>query len=97
VPSARGRVALSAGPRAELRPYAEEVSNPLRPLLEQPRPSAPPVRVWRDWALLALVWVAAVLEVLLHGDLPLPGLSVALTVGLATQPPGEFAPARGPA
>ena len=83
MPSARGRVALSAGPRAELRPYAEEVSNPLRPLLEQPRPSAPPVRVWRDWALLALVWVAAVLEVLLRRDLPLPGLSVALTVGLA--------------
>jgi signal transduction histidine kinase len=40
--------------------------------------------VWRDWALLAVVTVAAVLEVLLREDLPLPGLSVVLTVGLAS-------------
>lgn len=59
------------------------MGNPLRLLLQEPRPSAPPVRVWRDWALLTLVWVAAVLEVLLREDLPLPGLSVVLTVGLA--------------
>jgi signal transduction histidine kinase len=59
------------------------MGNPLRLLLEEPRPSAPPVRVWRDWALLTLVWVAAVLEVLLREALPLPGLSVVLTVGLA--------------
>ena len=65
------------------RPYAEGVSNPLRSLLEEPRPSAPPVRVWRDWALLAFVTVSGVLEGVLREDLPLAGLSVVLTVGLA--------------
>lgn len=53
-------------------------------MLEEPRPSAPPVRVWRDWALLAVVTVSGVLEGVLREDLPLPGLSVPLTVGLAT-------------
>lgn len=83
MPSAGGRVRLSAGPLAALHPYAEGVSNPLRSLLEEPRPSAPPVRVWRDWALLAVVTVSGVLEGVLREDLPLPGLSVVLTVGLA--------------
>ena len=59
------------------------VSNPLRSLLEEPRPSAPPVRVGRDWALLAFVTVSAVLEGVLREDMPLPGLSLVLTVGLA--------------
>jgi hypothetical protein len=68
---------------AALRPYAEGVSNPLRSLLEEPRPSAPPARVWRDWALLAVVTVSGVLEGVLREDLPLPGLSVVLSVGLA--------------
>jgi signal transduction histidine kinase len=76
-------VGLSVGPLAALHPYAEGVSNPLRSLLEEPRPSAPPVRVWRDWALLAVVTVSGVLEGVLREDLPLPGLSVVLTVGLA--------------
>ncbi|HEV2798331.1 MAG TPA: sensor histidine kinase [Nocardioides sp.] len=59
------------------------MSNPLRSLLEEPRPSAPPVRVWRDWALLAFVTVCGVLEGLLREDMPLRWLSVVLTVGLA--------------
>lgn len=59
------------------------MSNPLRFVLVEPRPSAPPTRVWRDWALLAVVTVAAVLEGLLRDKMPLPGLSVAMTVGLA--------------
>ena len=74
---------LSADPLYALHPYAEGVNNPLRSLLEEPRPSAPPVRVWRDWALLTVVTVSAVLESVLRKDLPLPGLSVVLTVGLA--------------
>lgn len=41
------------------------------------------MRVWRDWALLAVVTASAVLEWALREDLPLPGLSVALTIGLA--------------
>ena len=83
MPSAGGRVRLSAGPLAALPPYAEGVSNPPRALLEEPRPSAPPVRVGRDWALLAFVTVSGVLEGVLREDMPLPGLSVVLTVGLA--------------
>ncbi len=39
--------------------------------------------MWRDWALLAVVTVSGVLEGVLHEDLPLPGLSVLLAVGLA--------------
>jgi hypothetical protein len=61
VPSAGGRVRLSAGPLAALHPYAEGVSNPVRSLLEEPRPAAAPVRVWRDWALLAFVTFSGVL------------------------------------
>ena len=83
MPSDGGGVKLSAGPLAALHPYAEGVSNPLRSVLEEPRPSPPPARVWRDWALLAVVTVTAVLEGVLREDLPLPVLSVALTVGLA--------------
>lgn len=59
------------------------MSNPLRSLLEEPRPAPAPARVWRDWALLGLVTVLAMLEWSLRDDLPLPGLSVALAVGLA--------------
>lgn len=55
----------------------------LRSLWAEPRPSAPPVRVWRDWALLAVVTVSGVLEGVLREDLPLPVLSVVLTVGMA--------------
>ena len=77
------RVRLSDGPLAALRPYAEGVSNPLRSVLDEPRPSAPPDRVWRDGVLLAVVIVSAVLEGLLREDLPVPVLSVVLTIGLA--------------
>ena len=55
----------------------------LRSLWAEPRPSAPLVRVWRDWALLAVVTVSGVLEGVLREDLPLPVLSVVLTVGMA--------------
>lgn len=59
------------------------MSNPLRSLLEEPRPSPPPARVWRDWALLGLVTVLALLEWTLRDDLPMPTLSLVLAVGLA--------------
>jgi signal transduction histidine kinase len=39
--------------------------------------------VWRDWVLLTVVVVAALLEGILREDLPLRGLSTTLTVGLA--------------
>ncbi|AKU15019.1 sensor histidine kinase [Luteipulveratus mongoliensis] len=59
------------------------MSNALRTVLEEPQPPDPPVRVWRDWALLTFVTVSGVLEGFLREDLPLPGLSVVLAVGLA--------------
>ncbi|MFZ2504115.1 MAG: sensor histidine kinase, partial [Nocardioides sp.] len=57
--------------------------NPLRALLREPRPSAPPDRVWRDWALLACVLVAALLEGVFREDIPQRGLAVAVTLGLS--------------
>ena len=83
MPSAGTGVRLSAGPPGALHPYAGAVSNPLRSLLSEPRPSAPPARMWRDWALLGLVTISGVLEGVLREDLPRPGLSVVLAVGLA--------------
>jgi two-component sensor histidine kinase len=59
------------------------VSSPLRSVWDEPRPLSPPRRVWRDWVLLTVVVVAALLEGILREDLQLRGLSTALTVGLA--------------
>ena len=59
------------------------MTNLLRAVLQEPRPSAPPVRVWRDWVLVAAVGVSAVLEGVLREDLPHRGLAVALAVALA--------------
>jgi len=59
------------------------VTNPLRSVWEEPRPPSPPRRVWRDWVLLAVVVVAALLEGILREDLPLRALATTVTVGLA--------------
>jgi len=59
------------------------VSNPLRSVWDEPRPPSPPRRVSRDWVVLAVVVVAALLEGILREDLPLRVLSTTLTVGLA--------------
>lgn len=66
-----------------LSPYAEGVTPRLQSLLDEPRPSAPPTRVWRDWALLGSVAFFGVLEGLLREDLTLPVLSMVVTLGLA--------------
>ncbi len=57
--------------------------NPLRSVLDEPRASSPPARVWWDWVLVGVVAVAAVLEVTLRENLLLPWLSLLVTVGLA--------------
>lgn len=44
------------------------MGNSLRALWDEPRPPHPPGRVWRDWALLALVVSAAVVEAVLRED-----------------------------
>ena len=59
------------------------MSSPLRSVWDEPRPLWPPRRIWRDWVLLTVVVVAALLEGILREELPLRGLSTALTVGLA--------------
>jgi signal transduction histidine kinase len=82
---------LSADAGSVLRPVCSRggfptlllVSNPLRSLLDEPRPASAPARVWRDWVLLALVVVAAVVETAVREDLPLPWLSLLVTIGLA--------------
>ena len=47
-----------------------------------PRPPSAPVRVWRDWVLVAVLVPAAVLEGALRPGLPFRALSVAVTVGV---------------
>ena len=44
------------------------VRNAVRALWAEPRPSQPPVRVWRDWALLGVLVPLSVLEGILRGD-----------------------------
>lgn len=48
----------------------------------EPRPPDPPLRVWRDWALVAVLVPIAVLEGVLRPDLPWRAVSVMVTVGL---------------
>jgi len=59
------------------------VSNPLRSVLDEPRTPSAPARVWWDWLLVSVVAVSAALEATLREDLPLPWLSLLVTVGLA--------------
>ncbi|GIJ55043.1 sensor histidine kinase [Virgisporangium aurantiacum] len=54
----------------------------LRAVWFEPRPAGAPVRVWRDWALVAVLVVAAVLEGVLRPDLPWRVVSVAIAVAL---------------
>ena len=52
----------------------------LRSLLAEPRVPNPPVRVWRDWAILAVMGISVVLELLLRDDIVWPSVAVALVV-----------------
>ncbi|MFB9200777.1 sensor histidine kinase [Nonomuraea spiralis] len=54
----------------------------LRSVWREPRPAGPPARVWRDWALVAVLVPAAVIEGLLRPDLRWPVVSTAVTVAL---------------
>jgi len=54
----------------------------LRSLLAEPRVPNPPVRVWRDWALMAVFVFASGLELLLRDDIVWPAVSIALTAVL---------------
>lgn len=50
------------------------VRDSLRALWNEPRPAQPPVRVWRDWALLGVAVAAALIEAVLRPDRPAFGL-----------------------
>ncbi|MEU4449589.1 sensor histidine kinase [Actinosynnema sp. NPDC050801] len=54
----------------------------LRSTWDEPRPGHAPPRVWRDWALVAVLVPAAVLEGALRPELPWRVLSVVVVVGL---------------
>lgn len=49
---------------------------------DEPRPPRPPLRVWRDWALVAALVPLSVLEGVLRPDLPWRSLSMIVTVAL---------------
>ncbi|GAA0335501.1 sensor histidine kinase [Actinoallomurus spadix] len=55
----------------------------VRSVWQEPRPPDPPVRVWRDWALVGVLVPVAVLEGVVRPEVPWRALSVILAVGLA--------------
>ena len=60
------------------------VTSSLRALLSEPRPAQPPVRVWRDWALLGVAVAASLIEAALRPDRTwlLTALAVSIVVAL---------------
>jgi signal transduction histidine kinase len=54
----------------------------LRSVWDEPRPPDPPARGWRDWALVAVLVPATLLEGLLRDGIAWRPLAVAITVGL---------------
>src|SRR5918996_5959309 len=59
------------------------VRNAARALWANPRPSQPPVRVWRDWALLGVLVPWSVLDGILREDVAWPPVTVTVGVVLA--------------
>jgi signal transduction histidine kinase len=58
------------------------ISSVVRSLRDEPRAAAPPPRVWRDWALVAVLLLTAVLEGIFRTDVPWRPVAVALAVAL---------------
>ena len=79
-----GRTSGSFGRCAPARvPYAGVVINGVvRSLRNEPRPAAPPVRVWRDWALVAVLVTTAILEGILRTDVAWRPVALVLAVAL---------------
>ena len=59
------------------------IGKTLRSLWSEPRVAHPPGPIWRDWVLVGVIVIAALLEGLLRDDVVWPGFSTALAVGLA--------------
>lgn len=79
-----GRTSGSFGRCAPARvPYAGVVINSVvRSLRDEPRAAAPPVRVWRDWALVAVLMSSAVLEGILRAEVAWRPVALVLAVAL---------------
>ena len=58
------------------------ISSVVRSLRDEPRAAAPPPRVWRDWALVAVLLLTAVLEGIFRTDVPWRPVAVVLAVAL---------------
>jgi signal transduction histidine kinase len=58
------------------------INSVLRSLRDEPRAAAPPQRVWRDWALVAVLLLTAVLEGIFRTDVPWRPVAVLLAVAL---------------
>jgi signal transduction histidine kinase len=56
------------------------VTDALRSLLAEPRAPAPPVRVWRDWALVAVLVAAALLEGILREEVAWRPVAIAMAL-----------------
>ena len=75
---------LSAEPLLGRGPYPRVmVGHSLRALWNEPRPADPPLRVWRDWALLAVVLAGSAIEVVLREDRAWLPVVVAVSVVIA--------------
>jgi signal transduction histidine kinase len=72
---------LSCPERHGLSYYIYVLSLP-RSVWDEPRPPNPPLRVWRDWALVGVLVPVAVLEGVLRPDLPWRVISVIVAVAL---------------
>ena len=59
------------------------ISSVVRSLRDEPRAAAPPPRVWRDWALVAVLLLTAVIEGIFRTDVPWRPVALVLAVALA--------------
>ena len=58
------------------------INSVVRSLRDEPRAAAPPARVWRDWALAAVLLLTAVLEGIFRTDVPWRPVALLLAVAL---------------
>ena len=82
-PSAGDNLELLTEPLADVAPYCEPVlPDAVRSLWDEPRAPNAPVRVWRDWVLVGVVVLSAVLEGSFRSDVIWRPVAFALTLVL---------------